>query len=298
MEKKSTTLGHTFALITAIIWGTTFISTKVLLRSFAPLEILFLRFLIGFIALILMYPKPLKIKSIKEEGYYLAAGLCGVTFYFLCENIALTYTQASNVGVIVAIAPLFTAILSHFFLKAEKITGTFLIGLLTALAGIVLISFNGARLSLNPKGDLLAIGAAIVWSFYSLLTKKISTFGYHTIQTTRRIFLYGLIFMVPFMFFLEFNLDLARLSSPLNLLNFLFLGLLASATCYVTWNFAIKILGPVKTSIYIYLVPVVTVITSVLILHEKITLLSGLGTLLTLCGLVLSERKAKPHEKP
>lgn len=164
MEKKSTTLGHILALLTAIIWGTTFIATKVLLRSFAPLEILFLRFLIGFVALILMYPKPLKYHSLKEEATYLSAGLCGVTLYFLCENIALTYTQASNVGVIVAIAPLFTAILSHFFLKEEKITGTFLLGLLTALLGIALISFNGAKLSLNPKGDLLAIGAAIVWA--------------------------------------------------------------------------------------------------------------------------------------
>lgn len=292
MEKKSTTLGHILALLTAIIWGTTFIATKVLLRSFAPLEILFLRFLIGFVALILMYPKPLKYHSLKEEATYLSAGLCGVTLYFLCENIALTYTQASNVGVIVAIAPLFTAILSHFFLKEEKITGTFLLGLLTALLGIALISFNGAKLSLNPKGDLLAIGAAIVWAFYSLLTKKISTFGYHTIQTTRRSFLYGLLFMVPFTFFLDFNLDIQKLKEPLNWLNFLFLGLLASATCYVTWNYAIKILGAIKTSLYIYLVPVVTVITSVLILQEKVTLLSGIGTLLTLCGLFLSEKKA------
>lgn len=65
----------------------------------------------------------------------------------------------------------------------------------------------------------------------------------------------------------------------------LYLGLGASALCFVIWNFA------VKTSVYIYMVPVITVITSVLILHEKLTLLAGIGTVLTLIGLFLSEYK-------
>ena len=71
----------------------------------------------------------------------------------------------------------------------------------------------------------------------------------------------------------------------------LYLGLGASALCFVTWNFAVKELGAVKTSVYIYMVPVITVITSVLILHEKLILLAGIGTVLTLIGLFLSEYK-------
>ena len=71
----------------------------------------------------------------------------------------------------------------------------------------------------------------------------------------------------------------------------LYLGLGASALCVVTWTFAGHELGAVKTSVDIYLVPVITVITSVLILHEKLTLLAGIGTVLTLIGLFLSEYK-------
>ena len=71
----------------------------------------------------------------------------------------------------------------------------------------------------------------------------------------------------------------------------LYLGLGASALCFVIWNFAVKELGAVKTSVYIYMVPVITVITSVLILYEKLTLLAGIGTVLTLIGLFLSEYK-------
>ena len=71
----------------------------------------------------------------------------------------------------------------------------------------------------------------------------------------------------------------------------MYLGAGASALCFVTWNFAVKELGAVKTSVYIYMVPVITVVTSVLILHEKLTLLAGTGTILTLIGLFLSENK-------
>ncbi|MCP1101493.1 drug/metabolite transporter (DMT)-like permease [Aequitasia blattaphilus] len=295
MDKKI--LGHSFALVTGIIWGVTFISTKILLIPFKPIEVLFLRFVIGFFALLILRPKKLGFTGFKRELLFASAGLTGVTFYFLCENIALTYTQASNVGVIVSIAPLFTVVLSRFFMKEERLSPAFITGLVAAMTGVCLISINGARLSLNPKGDLLAVGAAIVWSFYSLLSKKISNYGYHTILSTRRIFLYGVIFMVPFLPLFKFSPDIAQLKNPLYLFNLLFLGLLASAICYVTWNYAIKILGPVKTSVYIYIVPLVSVITSVLILGEQVTLLSIAGTVLTLIGLLISEQPFKKIAK-
>ena len=77
------------------------------------------------------------------------------------------------------------------------------------------------------------------------------------------------------------------------LVNLLYLGLGASALCFVTWNFAVKELGAVKTSVYIYLVPVVTVVTSALVLGERLTPLSGVGTGLTLAGLLLSEYRPR-----
>ena len=75
MDKK-TTAGHIMALITIVIWGTTFISTKILLEDFTPVEILFSRFLLGVLALIAVYPKRLKIKDKKQEFTFAAAGLC------------------------------------------------------------------------------------------------------------------------------------------------------------------------------------------------------------------------------
>lgn len=291
-SKKS--IGHFAALLTIIIWGTTFISTKILLSDFQPVEILFFRFVMGFLVLLIIYPRRLKEVNLKQEITFAAAGLCGICLYYLLENIALTYTMASNVGVIISIAPFFTAILAHLFMKSEeKLRINFFIGFTVAMAGIILISFNGSKLALNPMGDFLAIIAAFVWACYSILTRKISSFGYPVILATRRTFFYGILFMIPALFFFDFQIGLSRFANMTYLMNILYLGLGASALCFVTWNFAVKILGAVKTSIYIYMVPVITTITSVLILKEPITWISAIGTLLAVVGLFLSEYNGK-----
>lgn len=290
--KNSQMKGHMAALVTVFIWGTTFISTKILLRDFHPVEILLLRFIMGFLALYAVYPKKMQRTKRKQELYFIFAGLTGVCLYYLLENIALTYTLAANVGIIVSVSPFFTAIFTHLFMKKEeRLSKRFLLGFVTAMVGISMISFQGSGISFDPKGDILALLAAVVWSCYSILTRKISSFGYHTIQTTRRIFAYGILFMLPAVLLSGIHIQMGDILKPMNLGNLLFLGLGASAMCFVTWNFAVKVLGAVRTSSYIYLVPVITVVTSFLVLHEKITWISLIGTVFTLFGLLLSESK-------
>ncbi len=298
--KNKTISGHIAAFITILIWGTTFISTKVLLKTFTPIEILFIRFMIGYLALWCVCPRRLKLKEKRQEWLFIAAGLCGVTLYYLFENIALTYTLASNVGVIISIAPFFTVIFSCLFLKGERLEGRFFIGFFIALIGIFLISFGSeSSLQLNPLGDLLAVVAAMIWAAYSTITKKISGLGYNTIQTTRRTFFYGLLFMIPVVALMDFHIEISQFAEMKNVLNLLFLGFGASALCFVTWNFAVKVLGSVKTSVYIYMVPVITAVTSALILHETLTWKMIAGIVLTLAGLFLSEnRKMEKSPSP
>ncbi|MDO5424564.1 MAG: DMT family transporter [Eubacteriales bacterium] len=293
---NKTVSGHLAALLTILIWGTTFISTKILLVDFEPVEILFFRFVLGFLTLLLACPHRMRGTTRRQEITFAAAGLCGVCLYYLLENIALTYTLASNVGVIISVAPFFTAFLTYVLSKGkEKLHAKFFLGFLVAMAGICLISFSGTRMQINPLGDLLALGAAAVWACYSVLTRKISDFGYQTVQTTRRVFAYGILFMIPALFLFDCRLGIERFANPVSLGNLLFLGLGASALCFVTWNTAVKILGAVKTSIYIYLVPVITVVTSAVVLGEKITVMSGIGTVLTLAGMFFGLSPNKTH---
>lgn len=289
--KNKNLIAHLSAILTVTIWGTSFISSKILLADLKPIEILFFRFLMGLLALYAIYPHRLKGTTKRQELTFAAAGACGICLYYLLENIALTYTMASNVGVIISIAPFFTAMLSHLVTKDERPGVKFFAGFAVAIAGIALISFNGSKLELNPFGDMLALLAALAWACYSIITRKISSFGYNTILTTRRIFLYGILFMMLAIPLFDVSFDLTRPANHVYILNIIYLGLGASALCFVTWNFAVKMLGAVKTSVYIYLVPVITVVTSVIFLQEKITAMAAIGTVLTMAGLFLSESK-------
>lgn len=288
----TTTLGHIAALFTVIVWGTTFISTKILLLDFTPLEILFFRFILGFLVLCLVKPKRLKTKGLEEEKYFIGAGLCGITLYFLLENIALLYTYASNVCLILAFVPFLTALAAKYLLQEDTLYPGFFVGFVCALLGVTLIIFNGSViLKLNPIGDILAFLAGIVWALYSILLRKISTFHYNTILCTRNIFGYGLVMMLPALFFMDFQWGLYRLDDHANLFNLLYLGIGASALCFGTWSWSVNVLGPVKTSMYIYISPIVTIITSALILDEKITWLACVGTAFILIGLIISGRR-------
>lgn len=291
MKKDNSLKGHLLALFSVFVWGTTFIATKILLEAFEPVDILFYRFLIGYLMLWILHPHTFKTESKKDEFLLFLSGASGVAIYFLCENFALTYTYASNVSILVATAPFITGLLAHMFLK-EPIKRSFVIGFLLSIVGIVLITTNGSiMLHLNPLGDLLALGASICWAIYSLTTVMVHKPAYSSIAVTRRIFFYGLITMIPAMAFCGYKFNPDALLQPTSIGLLLFLGLIASGLCYITWNKSLDILGAVKSSVYIYLVPVVTLIFSFFILKEKMTAISLCGCGLILAGLLLSERK-------
>lgn len=287
--KNRELFGHIISIFTILVWGTTFISTKIILKDFMPVEILFIRFLMAYIALIIIYPKFHKIKSFKDELIFFGLGLSGVSLYFITENMALKFTLASNVGLIISTAPIITAILANYFTKDEKMNSKLFWGFMIAILGIFLVMFNGrVILKLNPKGDLLTLAAALTWAIYSVLVRLVDK-EYNSILATRKIFFYGIITSIPLL--ILFKADL-KPDNPLNVvlvLNIVFLGLVASALCYVTWNKAVSILGSVRTSNYIYLIPFVTMVTSVIVLNEKINGLTIVGAILILAGVYVSE---------
>ena len=129
-------------------------------------------------------------------------------------------------------------------------------------------------------------------SCHSNVLVTLDKLGYQTIPMTKRIFFWGLVFITlasP-----AFGADpahLAGLADLQNLGHLLFLGLGASACCFVTWGLSVKLLGASTASAYIYLSPVITVIASALILGEALTALIVLGIVLVLGGLILSSWK-------
>ena len=129
MKPQKQILGHLAAFFTIFVWGITFISIKVLLVPFSPVEIMFYRLILAVVALLIVSPPRLsKVKldrlMLRDEWKTMAAGLCGVTLYFLFQNMALSYTLAANVSVLISVAPLFTVLVSRLFLN-EKLKANF-----------------------------------------------------------------------------------------------------------------------------------------------------------------------------
>ena len=204
------------------------------------------------------------------------------------------HTQASNVGVIIATAPCFTVLAEYIAgMRDERAGRPFFIGFAVAMCGICLLSFGGEGADIHIVGDLLALLASVAWSVYVVCSRSFSKKEISTLQATRRIFFYGILFFIPAMAVFDFSPAIRDMTRPLNLANLLYLGIGASALCFVTWNFAVKTIGAIKTSVYIYLTPVVTVISSVIILHERITPAAFAGIVLTLGGLLISQIKKR-----
>ena len=128
---------------------------------------------------------------------------------------------------------------------------------------------------------------------YGNLTRKLGSYGYNTIQVTRRTFIYGIIFMLPALKFFDFNIQVSDLLKGKYLFNMLFLGLGASAICFVTWNYTVKVLGAVTASLFKYLIPIITVITSCIFLKERLTWMLSLGIIFAILGLAISNKKEK-----
>lgn len=281
---------HLIAVLTVCIWGSTFIATKTLInQGLTPVEIFTYRFSLAYLCLLAFCHQKLMANTWRDEGLFLLAGLTGGSLYFISENSALEITMASNVSLIVCTTPVLTVLLSSFFFK-EKLRKGFIAGSLVALSGVTLVVFNGSVfLKLNPLGDCLTLLAALSWAFYSLILRQMGN-KYSTLFITRKVFFYGLITMILYLPFAPSSFHLERLCYPLVYGNLLFLGIVASMLCYLSWNACVRIIGASRASNYLYINPLVAVWASHSFLSEPITPTALLGAGLIIGGVYIVEK--------
>lgn len=291
MPNHSNSKYHLAALFTVAVWGATFVSTKVLIaHSLTPAEIFFMRFVLAYLCILPFARGRMWAQSLRDEALLLAAGICGGSIYFLTENIALEYAPASNVSLIVCTAPVWTALVLSIIDRNERMSRRQALGSALAFVGMVLVVLNGHFvLRLSPRGDLLAFCAAWLWMLYSLLIKKLGN-RYPALFITRKVFFYGLLTILPWFAFRPFDVSWQTLAQPAVWGNLLFLGFIASMLCYLLWNAAMHRLGAVRTTNYIYINPLVTILTAAAFINERITLVALLGAALILYGMWHAER--------
>jgi len=246
------------------------------------------RFLAAGLLLIPFTPQFFRWAGMRTELKWLAAGFTGITGYYLAENAALSLTQATDVGLIVTTIPLLTAVASHLS-GGERWTARIGGGALVAALGVVAVMGNGMVLGLDVVGDGLALGAALAFTAYSLVIRGLPS-QTPALVTVTRSFLWGTFLALPVLAFDGGIPPVETLFLPQVGWSMLFLVVAASGLAYALWNRAIRLLGPVKTNTYIYVVPVVNTILGAVVLGEPITALTLVGSGLIVGGVVWSSR--------
>ena len=295
--KSASILAHAGALITVTAWGVSFVSTKVLLENgLGPAEIYIYRFILAYILILIACHNRLWANSFRDELLFMTCGLCAGSIYFISENMALEYTYVTNVSLLVTTSPLITTMLMWMLYKNEKLGKGTIIGSLIAFTGVACVIFNSSsNVEIKPLGDILSLLAALSWSIYSLVLKKLNAL-YSVMFISRKTFFYGVLTALPFMFFQP------EICSPTVLLktevwaNLLFLGAFASMIAYILWAQSVKHLGAIKASNYMYISPIITLVASVAFLGEPLSIIGGTGCVLILGGMWFGEyldRKAQ-----
>ena len=301
---------HLVAFVVVAIWGSTFVFTKMLLLAgLTPAQIFTLRFIIAYVLLLgyslFTHRFLLFSSSWRDELLMFALGVTGGSLYFLTENSAMNYTTTTNTSLIVSLSPLIATFLISLFYQSQRLNRVQSAGSLMAALGVVIVVLNGRFvLHLSPIGDSLAFSAALCWGFYSLLMIP-ANLRYDTLFITRKVFVYGLLSMIPYYLWKpeETVIFTASVLSVLDLpvlLNLLFLGCVASMLCFLAWNWVLKKLGAVIATNYVYFNPVTTILFAWAVLSEQITVYFLLGTVLILLGMILVDKypSVPRHPRP
>lgn len=287
-------LYHLVAFITVAIWGTTFVSTKVLmLNGLSPAQIFTLRFIVAYVLMVIFNHHRLFATTWKDEVKMALLGITGGSLYFLSENESMNFTTTTNTSLIVCSCPLFATLLVRLVYKSSRINNIQLLGSLLAFLGMVIVVLNGQFvLHLSPVGDALAFTACICWAVYSLLMKSVSG-SYSAAFITRKVFFYGVLTILPYYLFVPGLPSMEVFTKPQVIGNLLFLGCLASMVCFLTWNWCIAKLGAVKATNWVYFNPITTMIFASWVLGEKITPYFLVGAACILAGMYLADKKTK-----
>ncbi len=279
-----------YAIMSISFWGISFVSTKAVLDKLDPYTLLVLRFGIGALFLLVLlvlkrYPLNIPLKYIP---HLIVLGILGVFVHQVIQATALLTINASAAGWIISFSPVFTVILSVFFLH-EKMTLLKASGIIVAIIGVLLVTTSSNQHSLQLPvniGYLLMILSTLNWAIYSVLLKKLNI-QLPSLVVTFYMCLIGFTLTTPF-FVRNKGWEIMPFLTSVEWAHLLFLGVFVSGVAYWYWAKALEVLEASQVSVFLYLEPVATLITAVLLLREKIIPVSILGGIIIIVGVIVA----------
>ncbi|MCI1580890.1 DMT family transporter [Clostridium beijerinckii] len=269
-----------------VLWSASFIATKLAYETFAPIQLVAVRTLFAVILFWFMRKITSNNEQIQKEDRMRIAlsGFLGITLYFAIENIGVSMTSSSNSALIVASFPAVTTLL-EFFIYHSKPNVKKVLGIILAIIGVaVLTQINVDGNSKSMLGNIILIGAGIVWAFYNFITRDLTN-KYSAMTLTYYQMLAGFIFFLPFVIIEGKTWRMPTMTSASALI---YLSVGCSIVAFLLYNLGLRKLSASISVSLMNLVPVLGLIFSILILHESVSTVQILGGVIVIIGVILS----------
>ena len=274
-------------ILVAIMWGGTFIATKMVSHVFGSFTGASYRYLVAllFMVPILLVKDPKAFKVTKKQLFQLsllgATGIFAYSFFFFT---GLRMVKASHGALIVALNPVLVMLISSSIGK-ERISRIKIIGLLLSITGTAIVIARGDLLDLFTMftwGDAFMLGCPISWALYTYFAKDALKFA-TPLQASTWAIVIGLVLIL---FFVPFETYPTKVDWTI-WLAIVYLGICGSVLGFVWYYEGIKEIGPVKTSVFNNLIPIFAVMFSVVLLDETIHAYMWYGSALVISGVYI-----------
>lgn len=276
-------------VVTLLLWASAFAGIKAGLSAYSPGQLALLRFLVGSASMVVLARlKGFGLPERKDFPRILAVGFLGFTVYHVFLNYGERTVSAGAASLIVSFTPVMTALLACFLLR-ERLRFLGWAGIAVSVSGVALISFGeGGGIALDP-GSLLILLASLGSSLYNVFQKPLLK-RYDPIAFTTYAMTAGTLFMLVFLPGLSGAIARAPLEATLSVA---YLGVFPGAIAYSTWTYALSRMPASRLATTLYLAPVLAIAIAWVWIGEIPTLLSLLGGVITLAGVVLTNTKGK-----
>lgn len=286
-----------FVEVTAavLVWGASFAATKVALRQVSPVTVVWLRFAMGIAVLgaAAAWRGELRRVSARDLGIFASLGLIGITLHQWLQSTALQTTHASTGGWVAAATPVCIALVAALVLR-ERLTRLQWVGIVVATLGVVLIVTDGAPAMLlagrfAEPGDILMVLSAPNWAVFSVLSRRVLRD-----HPPARMIFYTMTmgWLMTSVLFVAAGkpAEIGRLTST-GWLAVGFLGIFCSGLAYIFWYDALHSAPTSQVGTFLYLEPLVAVVTGMMFQGERLLLSSIVGGAIILAGVWLVNRE-------
>jgi drug/metabolite transporter (DMT)-like permease len=274
---------HPYAIITIIFWALAFVLTRITVQYFSVFSLGFLRYFAASLALVVpVIILKIKLPDKSDLKWFLAAGLSGFTFYMITFNKGCETVSASTSSVILATAPVMTAILARIFYK-ERIKPIQYFAILIEFIGVIALTLTNGIFTVN-SGIIWLLFSALLLSLYNILQRKL-TQKYTALQTT----IYSIVMGELFLFvFLPGTIKEIPTVPMIQFFYVAILGVFSSAIAYISWTKAISLSKHTSSvSNYMFLTPFLTTVLGLVMINEKPDVQTILGGIIILGGMFL-----------